>query len=73
MDNTDMTAAELSAMQDVRFNHCRFSAQRFLSETDALSLHVELAHFLSDIYNEHQKEIKRLEEVISAMVLASNK
>ena len=73
MDKHNMTASSVRAMQDVRFNYAQGVAGKFLSETNALDLHVSLTHFLIKIDDAHQKEIHELGAIIESMALAAGK
>ena len=73
MNRDNVTASSIRAMQDIKFNHVRGLAGKFLAETNVLDLHISLTEFLIKIDDAHQKEIHELGAIIEAMALATNK
>lgn len=65
------TATEVNIMQDVRFNHMRNVAAKFLNETKALNLERDLTDFLVEIDKQHQEQVKDLNFKIEELLKGS--
>ncbi len=61
------TATSQSAMADLKLNHTRNVAAKFLADTRAINLERDLVDLLMDIDSRYQEELSRLDMIIKAM------
>ena len=67
MNEYNMTASSIRAMQDTKYHYMRGVVENFLSETSALDLNTSLVHLLISIDDSHKKEVRELKSMIERM------